>query len=264
MNPTAAHRPLDPSPQDPEMTLAERWRNFREGVPSALLLLGSAVVLLAVLVLLGMFLAKVASHDAIGRADTSASRWFAAHRSKDLNEATHYTTDAAETPTVTILAVLVVAGAALAWRRWREPLLVAVAVAGEVTIFLIVTLLVDRSRPPVSHLDKAPPTSSFPSGHTAAAIALYGAVAILASERARSAAVRWLFAALAVVIPVAVAISRVYRGMHYTSDVIAGAVLGTAWLLASLRGIRLGVAHHRLRQGVYGRRRAGARGGSLS
>ncbi|HYT25611.1 MAG TPA: hypothetical protein VEP73_03895, partial [Actinomycetota bacterium] len=174
MNRASAQGPLDPSPQDPEVTLAERWRNFREGVPSALFLLGSAVVLLAVLVLLGMFLAKVASHDAIGQADTRLTRWFAAHRSKDLNEVTHYTTDAAETPTVTILAVLVVAGAALAWRRWREPLLVAVAVAGEVAIFLMVTLLVDRPRPPVPHLDRAPPTSSFPSGHTAASVALYG------------------------------------------------------------------------------------------
>lgn len=246
------------------MTLAERWRNFREGIPSALFLLGSAVALLAVLVLLGLFLTKVASHDAIGRADTRLSRWFAAHRSKDLNEATHYTTGAAETPTVTILAVLVVAGAALAWRRWREPLLVAVAVAGEVAIFLMVTLLVDRPRPPVPHLDRAPPTSSFPSGHTAASIALYGALAILASERARSAAVRWLFAALAVVVPVAVATSRVYRGMHYPSDVIGGAILGTAWLFASLRGVRLGVAHHWLRERAFGRRRAAARGGSLS
>jgi undecaprenyl-diphosphatase len=100
---------------------------------------------------------------------------------------TRWTTLLSETITVTVLAVLTVAITAWVWRRWREPMLVAVAVAGEVAIFLAITLLVDRRRPPVSHLDQAPPTSSFPSGHTAAAICLYGALAVLASERARSA-----------------------------------------------------------------------------
>jgi membrane-associated phospholipid phosphatase len=256
-----AHGPLDPSPRDREATLAERWRNLREGVPSALYLLGCAVALLVVLVLVGLFLAKVASHDAVGRADSSVSRWFAAHRSKDLNEVTHYTTDLAETPTIALLALLVVAGAALAWRRWREPLLVAVTVAGEVLLFLTITLLVDRPRPPVKHLDAAPPTSSFPSGHTAAAVALYGAVAVLASERARSAAVRWLFVAIGVLVPVVVALSRVYRGMHFPTDVVGGMILGVTWLFVTTRAIRLGVVHRQLREGAQpgGRRAVPAR-----
>src|SRR5215211_1192481 len=149
-------------------------------------------------------------------------------------------------------AVVAVAVAALAWRRWREPMLVAVAVAGEVGIFLLVTLMVDRDRPPVRHLDVAPPTSSFPSGHTAATIALWGALAILASERARSALVRGLFLTLAVVLPLLVASSRLYRGMHFPSDVLAGAALGGLWLLATVRGIRIGVAHWALRHGGDG------------
>jgi membrane-associated phospholipid phosphatase len=152
-----------------------------------------------------------------------------------------------ETITVTVLAVLTVAITALVWRRWREPMLVAVAVAGEVAIFLATTLLVDRRRPPVSHLDQAPPTSSFPSGHTAAAICLYGALAVLASERARSALVRGLTLTLAVLIPLAVATARIYRGMQYLTDVVGGIVLGSAWLLATIYRIRLGVAHWQLR-----------------
>jgi hypothetical protein len=105
-----------------EVGLAWRWRRLRDGVPSGLFLFGSAVVIVLVGVLVGLLLAKVASRDAFGRADTPVDRWFAAHRANDLNRATHHATDAAETPTIAALAVLTVAGAALAWGRWREPM----------------------------------------------------------------------------------------------------------------------------------------------
>jgi undecaprenyl-diphosphatase len=251
--PTLSTRgPLDPGPDDRETALAVRWRRLREGVPPALYLLACAVVLTAALVGVGWLLAKVVHDDGIGRADAGVSRWLAGERIPDLNDATRYTSEVGGTLTVTALAVVAVAFAALAWRRWREPMLVAVAVAGEVAIFLVVTMLVDRERPPVRHLDEAPPTSSFPSGHTAATIALWGSLAVLANERARSAVVRNLFLVLAFVVPVVVASSRMYRGMHYLSDVVGGMLLGGLWLLATVRGIRLGVAHWAIRHGEAG------------
>jgi membrane-associated phospholipid phosphatase len=251
---TPVRGPLDPSPGDREVALAARWQRLPDGVPSALYLLGWALALLVVLVALGWLLAKVVNDDGVGRADAAVSRWLASSRNGDLNDLTAITTELGGTLTIAILAVLTVAFTAWMWRRWREPMLVAVAVTGEVGIFLMVTLLVDRKRPPVRHLDAAPPTSSFPSGHTAAAIALYGAVAVLANERARSALVRGLFIAAAVVIPLVVAAARLYRGMHYLTDVLGGVLLGTVWLYAAVHGIRLGVAHWQLRHagGVAG------------
>jgi membrane-associated phospholipid phosphatase len=246
---TTTHGPLDPGPDDPETRLAARWRRLRDGVPPALFLLACAVVLLVALVGMGWVLSHVVQNDSLGRADAGISRWFARERTGDLNEVTAVTSEIGGTLTITILAFLSVAVAAFVWRRWREPMLVAVAVAGEVAIFLVVTLLVDRQRPPVKHLDAAPPTSSFPSGHTAATIALWGALAVLASERARSALVRGIFLVLAFGLPLLVASSRLYRGMHFLTDVLGGVLLGGLWLLATVRGIRIGVAHRALRHG---------------
>jgi membrane-associated phospholipid phosphatase len=77
---------------------------------------------------------------------------------------------------------------------------------------------------------------------------MYGALAIIANERASSALVRGLFWALAVLVPLAVALSRLYRGMHYITDILGGVILGVAWLYLATRGIRLGVLHYQLRQ----------------
>jgi membrane-associated phospholipid phosphatase len=252
----ARRGPLDPRSADPRAAaFARRWRRLRVGAPSALYLVGWAVVIAAVGVVAGMLLAKVGAHSALGRSDAGVDRWFAGHRNHDLNTITLVAAEIGGTPVITGLAILTVAATALRWRRWREPALVGAAVLGEVLIFLAITALVDRPRPPVPQLDAAPPTSSFPSGHTAAAIALYGSWAVLAFERARSALVRGLLTALAIVAPIAVGLARLYRGMHFPTDVIAGALLSLAWLPLTVRAVRLGVLHQRLRAGVPGRAR---------
>jgi len=102
--------------------------------------------------------------------------------------------------------------------------------AGEVLIFVTITLLVDRHRPPVPHLDAAPPTSSFPSGHTAAAVSLYGGAALVVWRTVRVAALRSVAVLVGIAVPIAVALSRLYRGMHFPTDVLAGALLGSSWL----------------------------------
>lgn len=111
-----------------------------------------------------------------------------------------------------------------------EALFLGASVAAQSAVFLVVTAFVDRPRPAVPHLDAAPPTSSFPSGHVGASLALYGGLAVIAVLRMRGPWRHAVAGALLLIAP-AVALSRMYRGMHYPSDVAGGLLNGAATLL---------------------------------
>jgi membrane-associated phospholipid phosphatase len=200
----------------------------------ALCLLGGAVAIWIVLTVFGLILTHVFDKGAVHRADLGVDVWFAHHRSPGWNTVMLFGTDLARTQTV--IAVAAAAALLLRWRlkRWHESCVVIAAVAGEVLIFLAVTETVPQRRPPVPRLQAAPTTSSYPSGHTAAAVALYGCLGVLLLLYVSRPGLRWM-AAVLFCIPVYVAISRLYEGEHYPSDVIAGALLGGLWLTCVLR-----------------------------
>ena len=82
-----------------------------------------------------------------------------------------------------------------------------------------------RPRPDVPHLDPAPPTTSYPSGHLGASDVLYARLAIMAT-RIEATWLRRTVIGVCSVIPVLVAYARLYRGMHHLSDVVVGAING--------------------------------------
>jgi membrane-associated phospholipid phosphatase len=211
-------------------------RGLRANLPPARWLIGWALLILAVLVASGWLLAKVATGNDLGRLDASLARQLASRRTPTLDDVTFLFTFLGGTLPVVVVGLVAALAARLAFRRWREPLLLVTALAGEVLLFLATTLAVDRPRPDVTHLDQAPPTSSFPSGHTAAAIVLYGAIAVIVRRKARSRVVRVGVVLLAVLIPILVGLSRMYRGMHFLTDVLGGAALGCAWLAVVVIG----------------------------
>jgi membrane-associated phospholipid phosphatase len=94
-----------------------------------------------------------------------------------------------------------------------------------------VNYAVGRPRPKVPHLGSTPSTYSFPSGHAAATLVLYGGLALIVTGRTRHLAARAVTWTLAVVFPLWVAFSRVSRGQHHLTDVIAGLALGAGVLL---------------------------------
>lgn len=161
-------------------------------------------------------------------------------------EAIRATGDLRWGPATTVLALV------SAW--WvKGPLLVAIgwcsdlrcrrgipltAAAATVSFFLaswlnwVIKGLVDRSRPPQAiHFEAligVPTSPSFPSGHAMSAFAVAGAIALLAPR------LRWPVLAVAA----AIAFSRVYLGVHFWLDVLAGAALGLAIGLAVAWAVR--------------------------
>jgi len=221
---------------------------------------GGALILLLTMIGLGLLDAHVLAHSRFGRADGSVDSTLAGHRDHLLNALTLGASDAASTLPIIVMSVLVVVAAGLVFKRWREPLFVATAIVGEVTIFVVTTLVVHRPRPNVVRLDHAPPTSSFPSGHTAASVALFGAIAVLVAWHSARVVWRRLAVTAAIVLPILVGASRLYRGMHYPTDVLGGALLGFVWLRVAMYAALGAPAKADGRRSITADHHVGARG----
>ncbi|MEP6649851.1 MAG: phosphatase PAP2 family protein, partial [Lapillicoccus sp.] len=126
-----------------------------------------------------------------------------------------------------VIGVCVVMVALIWWltKQWWVAVIPAIAIAIQATVFVVATAVTGRDRPEVEHLDPAPPTSSYPSGHVGAATALYFTLAALC-QRIRNPALRWVLTVVCLLIPFLVGYARLYRGMHHLTDVIVGFVNG--------------------------------------
>jgi undecaprenyl-diphosphatase len=201
---------------------------------AALKLVAVAAALFVLLCGIGWLLSRpFYAASQFGHSDLTADSRLAKARTPWLEHVTYWITQVAQTRTVIVLALLAVIALFLVARRWQQPLFVAATLFGEVVIFLLVTLVVKRHRPTVPELDPAPPTSSYPSGHTAAAVAMYGALAVVVWRTHWERVLRVAVVVLLFLVPLAVAFSRVYRGMHFPTDVLAGGLLGGLWLTAT-------------------------------
>jgi membrane-associated phospholipid phosphatase len=204
-------------------------------VRTATLLLAMGVLLFGMLLGIGWLLTHVEQGTSVGAADVGVLHWLVAHRVPSLDTASLYAADLASTATVLVSGAVAGVVAAVVLRRGWPLVLLVIALVGELVLFLNAAILVGRPRPAVPHLDAAlPPTSSFPSGHTAAAICLYGGVATIVL-RVVQAWWRWLVLGVAVLVIVAVAAARLYRGAHYPTDVLGSVLFAVPWLLVTTK-----------------------------
>lgn len=129
------------------------------------------------------------------------------------------------TITLSVLGFLLIQG------KRRAALFLAAATGGALLLSLVMKNSFDRPRPEVvPHLSHIM-TSSFPSGHSMLSAAIYltlGAMLARMSERKR---VKVYFVSIAMLLTMLVGISRVFMGVHYPTDVLAGWSIGLAWAL---------------------------------
>ena len=129
-----------------------------------------------------------------------------------------------------LLGTIAVAALLLARLR-REAVLLAVTMLSGWAFETLLKALVGRPRPTlVPHLTEAGGLS-FPSGHSFNSAVVYMSIALTLASLSARRGVRWGLIAGAALVSALVALSRVWLGVHYPSDVIAGWLGGMAWAL---------------------------------
>ncbi|MCI4063146.1 phosphatase PAP2 family protein [Micromonospora sp. R77] len=194
-------------------------------------------LLFSVMVGLGLLVTRVLAKSWPFTVEDAVNRELAADRTGGWNDVSLVFSTLASTQLIVVVTVLVALVLRLVLHRWREPLFLCAAVTAQALVFLFTTMVIDRSRPAVEHMDVSPPTSSFPSGHTSAAVALYVGIAVLLALRAKSTPAKVTWWTLLVLVPIGVAVTRMYRGMHHPSDVVASFINGGTCVAIMARAV---------------------------
>ena len=244
---------------------AERFARALHGGHPVLVFLAAALAGLVALAVLSIGLGLLVTHvlvptAGIGSADNAFVRDLAQHRTGLQTDASWVGSMVGGAPVLPILVGLIAIVCAVK-RLWRLAAFAVFVLVLESATYRITTLVVPRDRPHVPRLESLPADASYPSGHTAASIAVYAGLVLLITSRIRTASVRVAAWALAVAIPVFVAMSRMYRGMHHPLDVAGGAVVGIGAIVVLVFACRAAGAASVLRSAPAGRRLAPTRAG---
>jgi membrane-associated phospholipid phosphatase len=183
--------------------------------------------------LFAILAANVAGGDPLALVDARVAAWFAVNARPALTTfmliVTHAHAPAA------ILLYAAAAGTVFARRReWYWFWGLVIAVPGGLLINVVLKHVFQRARPTPEHPLLLLATYSFPSGHTAGATLLYGVLAAYTSYKSRHLSTRLACIASWLVLVVLVGSSRIYLGVHFTSDVVGAVAWSLAWLALCL------------------------------
>jgi undecaprenyl-diphosphatase len=217
---------------------ADRLAGLHPAVAFVLTLLAGLIVIAGLSIACGLVVTDVLERvPGIGPPDERVEIWLAQHRSASL---THASLIGSITGGGVVLPIVagVTALVAVSFKRWRIAAFAVFALAVESGTYRITTLVVHSHRPRVARLETLDPNASFPSGHTAAALAVYGGLALLLTSRVENRAVRVVAWVCAIALTAFVAGSRMYRGMHHPLDVAGGLLIGVAALIVVVLACR--------------------------
>jgi len=136
---------------------------------------------------------------------------------------------------------LIPLGGVIAWRliaagRRHAAVLFAIAALGGEGLNQILKLLFARPRPEPFFGYDLPGSYSFPSGHALVSFCFFGSLAAILTRRIESGAKKWAVWVAAVLMAAVIGFSRIYLGVHYPSDVLAGYSAAIVWVLAVRAG----------------------------
>jgi membrane-associated phospholipid phosphatase len=200
--------------------------------------IGGFVLLAGFSILLGLLVTDVlVPAHGVGSADESLVRSLVADRTSFLTDVSAVGTAVGGAPVLPILAGLIAIVCAFN-RRWLIAGFAVFVLAVESATYRVTSLAVPRHRPFVHRLEDLPANASYPSGHTAASIAVYAGLVLLLTSRIADRRFRVAAWTLAVLLPIFVAMSRMYRGMHHPLDVAGGIFIGVGAMMVLLFACR--------------------------
>lgn len=168
------------------------------------------------------------------RFDNRAIRWFAAHRGPQALQDVGRDLTALGGVTVLTLVTAAVVGFLLISRKRGAAILMVVAVVGGLTISSVIKHLVNRPRPPRQYQAAYVFTASFPSGHSMLSAVTYLTLGALLAQVIQRRLLKLYVILIAVLVTFLVGLSRVYLGVHWPTDVLAGWTGGLVWSLVCL------------------------------
>ncbi len=201
--------------------------------------LSGYTILAGLSIAVGLLLTELLfSVDRFERWDNGINLWLVERRSSTLDEASWVGSTAAGGVAIPVLVgVLLVVF--VVKRRWLLATFTLFLICVESGTYRATTLFVHRDRPPVDRLEGLPADESFPSGHTAATVALFGGLLLVLASSVRRAWFTALVTVFILSLTTFVAWARLYRGMHHLTDVMAGVVIGALAIVVTVFSSRV-------------------------
>lgn len=227
-------------PGGPADRFAARLDSRHPALVFFLALLAGFVLLAAVSILLALLVVHVLLPSGglgLEGTDESFIDTLAQNRSGTLTTIAEIGSQVGGAPVLPILVAIVALVAAFK-RRWLIAAFAAFVLAVESATYRVTSIAVPRDRPTVHRLEQLEVDASYPSGHTAASIAVYSGLVLLLTTRFTSSLKKALAWTAAILLATFVAFSRMYEGMHHPLDVAGGVLVGIGAILVLLFACR--------------------------
>lgn len=201
-------------------------------LPRLPLLVFSAVFLISLFLFVDIAEDILTSTEVLGT-DFAVSQFVAMHRTPELTGIFLLVTEFANTTSMLLIGIVAALSYAVL-RRGKYLYAFLLAALGTTASVHLLKDFIARTRPPADVAFYAEKLFSFPSGHSASALAIFGFIAYVWLKSLHLPAHKIAIATGATLVILAVGASRIYLGVHYLSDVMGGYLLGALWLMIAI------------------------------